>query len=137
MPRRRWNLDADLIEGDDLYMDKMAVRHNGNGDGAIIPANALAEHPTRAAWPDSLFAILMGRVARSEVPARRYWLRFLDAPLVSEIRAAGALDFDELAGAVSRILRCDESRVSRETIHEWWEFACADAGLSRLGLDGV
>ena len=57
------------------------------------------------------------------MPARRYWLRFLDAPLAGEIRAAGALDFDELVGAIPRILQCDEDRVHRETIQEWWEYS--------------
>jgi hypothetical protein len=75
----------------------------------------------------------MGRVDRSEVPARRYWLQFLDAPLAGEIRAAGALDFDELVGAVSWILRCDEGQVHRETIHEWWEFAMRRRWLEPVG----
>jgi len=97
---------------------------NNDGGGAITPAGA---------WPDSLVAILTGRVARSEVPARRYWLRFLDAPLAGEIRAAGSLDFDELAGAVPRILRCDESRVNRETIQEWWEYAKRRGWLEPAG----
>lgn len=84
-------------------------------------------------WPDSLLAILMGRVGRSEVPARRYWLRFLDAPLTSEIRAAGSLDLDELVAAVPRILRCDEGRVKRQTIQEWWEFAMRRDWLGKVG----
>lgn len=84
-------------------------------------------------WPDSLRAILMGQVARSEAPARRYWLRFLDAPLTSEIRAAGALDFDELTAAVPRILRCDEGWVKGETIQEWWEFAMRRRWLEPVG----
>jgi hypothetical protein len=87
---------------------------NNNGGGTIAPTSA---------WPDSLFAILMGWVDRSQIPVRRYWLKFLDAPLASEIRAAGALDFDELASAVPRILQCDEDRVHRETIQEWWEYS--------------
>jgi hypothetical protein len=78
-------------------------------------------------------AILTGRVARSEVPARRYWLRFLDAPLAREIRATGALDFDELVGAVPRILRCDESRVETATIEEWWEYAKRRGWLEPAG----
>lgn len=84
-------------------------------------------------WPDSLLAILMGRVGRSEVPARRYWLRFLDAPLTSEIRAAGSLDLDELVAAVPRILRCDEGRVKRQTIQEWWEYAKRRRWLEEVG----
>jgi hypothetical protein len=97
---------------------------NHNGGGTITPASA---------WPDSLFAILMGRVARSEVPTRRYWLRFLDAPLASEIRAAGALDFDELVAEVPRILRRDVDHVHRETIHEWWDFAMRRRWLEPVG----
>lgn len=81
----------------------------------------------------SLWAILTGRTPRSEVWVRRYWLRFLDAPLTSEIRAAGSLDFDELADAVPRILRCDEDRVDRETIQEWWEFAVRRRWLEPVG----
>jgi hypothetical protein len=97
---------------------------NNDGGGAIAPASV---------WPDSLVAILLGRVARSEVPARRYWLRFLDAPLAGEIRAAGALDFDELVGAVARILRCDQSRVETATIEEWWEYAKRRGWLEPAG----
>jgi hypothetical protein len=98
---------------------------NNNGDGTIAPASARS---------DSLSAILTGRVARSEVPARRYWLKFLDAPLGREIRLAGALDFDELVAAVPRILRCCESLVSRQTIQEWWEFAMRRRWLEPVGL---
>jgi hypothetical protein len=97
---------------------------NNDGDGTIAPVGA---------WPDSLVAILTGRVARSEVPARRYWLKFLDTPLAREIRTAGALNFDELARAVPRILRCDESRVNRETIQEWWEYAQRRGWLEPAG----
>jgi hypothetical protein len=97
------------------------------------PTTVPAEHPVRGAWPDSLRAILMGRVARSEVPARRYWLRFLDAPLAKEFRDAGALDFDELVVAVPRILRCDEGHVHREMIEEWWEFAVRRRWLEPVG----
>jgi hypothetical protein len=114
-------------------MDEMAIRHNGNGGGGSAPASAPAEGSASAAWPDSLSAILLGRVARSEVPARRYWLRFLDAPLAGEIRAAGALDFDELVGAVPRVLRCDEGRISRETIQEWWEYSERRRWLEPVG----
>jgi hypothetical protein len=44
----------------------------------------------------------MGRVVWSEVPACRYWLRFLDAPLAKESRDVGALGFD--VGTVPRAL---------------------------------
>jgi hypothetical protein len=114
-------------------MDEMAIRHNGNGDRAAAPASAPAEDSPSSAWPDSLSAILTGRVARSEVPARRYWLRFLDALLAGEIRAAGALGFDELVGAVPRILRCDQSRVETATIEEWWEYAKRRGWLEPAG----
>jgi hypothetical protein len=97
---------------------------NHNGGGAIAPASV---------WPDSLVSILTGRVARSEVPARRYWLRFLDTPLAREIRAAGALDFDELVGAVPRVLRCDQDRVETATIEEWWEYAKRRGWLEPAG----
>jgi hypothetical protein len=50
----------------------------------------------------------MGRVARSKEPARRYWLRFLDAPLAKEFRDVGALDFDGLVDAVPGILRSSD-----------------------------
>jgi hypothetical protein len=97
---------------------------NNDGGGAIAPASV---------WPDSLVAILLGRVARSEVPARRYWLRFLDAPLAGEIRAAGALNFDELMGAIPRILRCDQGRVETATIEEWWEYTKRQGWLEPAG----
>jgi hypothetical protein len=97
---------------------------NSDGGGAIAPASV---------WPDSLVAILKGRVARSEAPARRYWLRFLDAPMAREIRAAGALGFDELVDAVPRILRCDESRVETATIEEWWEYTKRRGWLEPAG----
>jgi hypothetical protein len=102
-------------------------------DGKLTLATSLPAEDSVSAWPDSLSAILLGRVARSEVPARRYWLRFLDAPLTSEIRTAGSLDFDELADAVPRILRCEESRISRETIQEWWELAMRRRWLEPVG----
>lgn len=117
-----------LRHGADTTPHRLAPRA-----GPVIPASALAECATRAAWPDSLFAILTGRVARSEVPARSYWLRFLDAPLAGEIRVAGALDFDELADEVPRILRCDVDHAHRETIHEWWEFAMRRRWLEPVG----
>jgi hypothetical protein len=72
---------------------------------STLTTSVPAEDSTNAAWPDSRFAILMGRVARSEVPARRYWLRFLDAPLAKEFHASGAFDLEALAGAVPMILR--------------------------------
>ena len=113
-------------------MDEMAMRHNGNGDGATAPTSTPAED-SASVWSDSLRAILMGRVGRSEVPARRYWLRFLDAPFTQEIRAAGALDFDELADALPRILRWDESQIDRRTIEEWWEYAKRRRWLEPVG----
>jgi len=53
--------------------------------------------------------------------------------LAGEIRAAGSLDFDELAAAVPRILRCDESRVEIATIEEWWEYAKRRGWLKPAG----
>jgi hypothetical protein len=64
---------------------------------------------------------------------RRGWLRFLDALLASEIRAAGALDLHELADAAPQILRCDKDRIRVETIEEWWEFAWRRGWLERAG----
>lgn len=92
----------------------MDVEDNTNRELAL--ATSVLAGDTAGVWPDSLFAILTGGVARSEIPARRYWLRFLDAPLASEIRLAGALGFDELMAAVPRILRCDESEVNAEIV---------------------
>jgi hypothetical protein len=106
---------------------------DNNGGKLTLATSVPAGGTVRPVWPDSLRAILMGRVARSEIPARRYWLKFLDAPLAREIRLAGALDFDELADAVPRILRCDEDRIHRETIQEWWEFAMRRRWLEQVG----
>lgn len=89
-------------------MDKMAVRDKSNRHGEPPPVSALAGDSASAAWSDSLVAILMGRVARSKEPARRYWLRFLDAPLAKEFRDVGALDFDGLVDAVPGILRSSD-----------------------------
>jgi hypothetical protein len=102
-------------------------------NGKLTLATNMPAEDSADAWSDSLSAILLGRVDRSEVPARRYWLKFLDAPLAREIRAAGALNFDELARAVPRILRCDESRVNRETIQEWWEYSERRSWLEPVG----
>jgi hypothetical protein len=104
-----------------MYDATVNAEDNTNGELAL--ATGVSAGDSTKTPSDSLFAILMGRVDRSEIPVRRYWLKFLDAPLAREIRLAGALDFDELADAVPRILRCDESLVSKETIQEWWEFA--------------
>lgn len=114
-----------------MYTDDICEDRAG-ATGALA-ATPVEQKARGGRWPDSLRAILMGRIGRSEVPARRYWLRFLDAPLTSEIRAAGALDVDELVDAIPRILRCDEGRVSRETIQEWWEFAMRRRWLERVG----
>lgn len=97
---------------------------------AVMPIKQRARAGSR---PDSRLAILMGRVARSEVPARRYWLRFLDAPMAKGFRDAGALDFDELVSAVPRVLRCHGGRVSSETVQEWWEFAMRRRWLEPVG----
>jgi hypothetical protein len=131
-PMNKFAIVPDKVKGE-LNMDKMATQSNNHDDERIAPASAPAKRSTQAEWSDSLFAILIGRVARSEVPARRYWLRFLDAPLAGEIRAAGALDFNELVGSVPRILRCDESRVDGETLHEWWEYAKRRGWLKPVG----
>jgi hypothetical protein len=109
------------------------VNGEDNIDGKLSLATSVPAEDSAGTWPDSMRAILLGRVARSEVPARRYWLRFLDAPLTSEIRLAGALDFDELMAAVPRILRCDASRVDRQTIQEWWEFAMRRRWFEQVG----
>jgi hypothetical protein len=117
-----------------MYEDNVNAEDNKDGGNSVAtPTTDPAESPAGDTWPDSLSAILLGRVARSEVPARRYWLQFLDAPLAREIRAAGALNFDELARAVPRILRCDESRVNRETIQEWWEYSERRSWLEPVG----
>ena len=116
-------------------MAEINVDVEDNTDGELTLAiGAQAEGSARPDRSDSLRAILMGRVARSEEPARRYWLRFLDAPLAKEFRDAGALDIDGLVGAVPGILRCDESLVEKETIHEWWEFAVRRRWLEPVGL---
>jgi hypothetical protein len=114
-------------------MTEINMDAEGDTDGKLTLATNMPAEDSPDAWSDSLSAILLGRVARSEVPARRYWLKFLDAPLAREIRAAGALNFDELARAVPRILRCDESRVNRETIQEWWEYSERRSWLEPVG----
>jgi hypothetical protein len=68
--------------------------------GLTLATGVPAEDFTNAVWPDSLRAILMGRVARSEVPARRYWLRFLNAPETDADR--GERGGDSLGGWDSR-----------------------------------
>jgi hypothetical protein len=112
--------------------------NGGNDQDQAATTSAPAAMPVEdgacdGRWPDSLRAILMGRVARSEVPARRYWLRFLDAPFAREIRDAGALDLDELVEAAPRVLRCEESRIGVETVREWWEFAMRRRWLEPVG----
>lgn len=117
-------------------MTEVKMKGSDNEDPAATdpaPVGSADHGIRRTAWSDSLRAILTGRVARSEVPARRYWLRSLDAPLANEIRAAGALNLDELVGAVPRILRCDERRVKKATIEEWWEFAMRRRWLEPVG----
>lgn len=109
----------------------MDAEDNTHGEVALA-AGVPAGGSVKPAWPGSLRAILTGRVGRSEVPARRYWLRFLDAPLAGEIRSAGALELDELVAAVPRILRCEEGRVDRETVQEWWEFAMRRRWLEQV-----
>jgi hypothetical protein len=101
----------------------MDAEDNKDGGNPAVTPTVSAERPAGDVWPDSLRAILMGRVARSEIPARRYWLRFLDEPLAKEFRDAGALDIDGLVGVAPRILRCDENSVKKETIQEWWEYS--------------
>jgi hypothetical protein len=113
-------------------MTEISMDAEDNADEKLTLATRVPAG-VRPVWPDSLRAILTGRVARSAVPARRYWLRFLDAPLAGEIRAAGALGFDELVDAVPRILRCDEGQVDRETIEEWWEYAKRRRWLEEVG----
>jgi hypothetical protein len=53
-------------------------------------------------------------------------LRFLDLLLTDEMRDGGAVSLDELIEMADRPL---DGRASRETIEEWWEYACRRSWL--------
>lgn len=53
--------------------------------------------------------------------------------MTGEIHDAGALDVDELAVAVPRILRCADGRIGTKTIEEWWEYARRRRWLESVG----
>jgi hypothetical protein len=105
-----------------------ANMNGGDNQDQALATSALAALPVkqgrrRGRRPYSLLAILTGGVDRSEPPARRYWLRCLDAPFARAFRSAGALDVGELATEAPRILRCAEDQIDIATIEEWWEFS--------------
>lgn len=58
---------------------------------------------------------------RSDPRRRRRALRALDLLLADEMREAGAVSLDELVELADRPFG---GRASRETIAEWWEYAC-------------
>jgi hypothetical protein len=70
---------------------------------------------------DKLTAVDEQARRRSDPRRRRRALRALDLLLTDEIREAGAVSLDELVEMAARAL---EGRASRETIAEWWEYAC-------------
>jgi hypothetical protein len=63
---------------------------------------------------------------RSDPRERRWMLRFLDLLLTDEMRDAGAVSLDELVEMADRPFH---GLASRETIEEWWEYACRRSWL--------